>query len=224
METTSTIQAPSKGSEIAKTGNKAQVLMTANSQVKSLLQEYFTKSIESIVELPGRKKTDLIIRFADSSVAKCQLKHGKGDGRGHSVDRRSLTNFPLDDTGKELLSNVCLKKGTNRPIVNNPLTLIPLILLGVEEDAKPTHFICVRFDPTTDELLYLSIATTEKVIEKLQERTYTAINPKRTCVHISPDMYLQRKGGGKKDSRPDDIQTKLKSFPEGTMNVIYEKP
>jgi len=210
-------------SEIAKTGNKAQVLMTTNPQVKALLQEYFHILIESIVELPGRKKTDLIIRFADNSVSRCQLKHGKGDGRGHSVDRRCLLNFPLDDTGKELLGNVCLKKGTNRPIVNNPLTLIPLILLGVEEDAKPTHFISARFDPATDELLYLSIATTEKVIEKLQERIYPTINPKRTCVHISPDIYLQRKGGGKKDSRPDDIQTKLKSFPEGTMTVMYEK-
>jgi hypothetical protein len=62
-----------------------------------------------------------------------------------------------------------------------------------------------------------------KAIEKLQERTYTTVDPKRTCIHISPDIYLQRKGGGTKDSRPDDIQTKLKSFPEGTMTVIYEK-
>ena len=31
-----------------------------------------------------------------------------------------------------------------------------------------------------------------------------------TCLHLSPNIYLQRKGGGSKDKNPDDIQAKIK--------------
>ncbi|NBV35461.1 MAG: hypothetical protein EBR81_17150, partial [Proteobacteria bacterium] len=47
-------------------------------------------------------------------------------------------------------------------------------------------------------------------VAALKEEIYAEMVPKRTCVHLSPSIYLQRKGGGKTDKRPDQIQTKWK--------------
>ena len=73
----------------------------------------------------------------------------------------------------------------------------------------PTHFVHVIFE--SDELKTFKIGTAEAVIAALNAVAYPMLVPKKTCVHISPLMYLQRKGGGKKDHAPDDIQLKLKS-------------
>ena len=45
----------------------------------------------------------------------------------------------------------------------------------------------------------------------LHKELYEVMEPKRTCVHLSPICYLQRKGGGgKKDANPDNIQMKFR--------------
>ena len=44
------------------------------------------------------------------------------------------------------------------------------------------------------------------------------------CVHLSPSCYLQRKGGGKTDRHPDDIQMKVKfnnAFEAGVYTTIF---
>jgi hypothetical protein len=48
---------------------------------------------------------------------------------------------------------------------------------------------------------------------------YESCLPKRTCVYLSPLVYLQRKGGGKKDHSPNHIQAKLRAMPD-CMTVI----
>ena len=57
-------------------------------------------------------------------------------------------------------------------------------------------------------------------MEKLLSELYPILTPKKTCVHLSPRLYLQRKGGGSKDHAPDHIQLKLKSMPDGMVRLL----
>lgn len=212
----------SKNSLVAKHGNKAEQYFCQNLNVKHSLEAYFDKPIASIDTFEyKRKKTDILTKFADGSHSKLQLKNGAGNNRGWSADRRSVDTFPICDEGKTLLKNVCLKRDTYRPVVTNPPELIPTLLLGSDDEMKPDHFVHTEFD-TDGTLKKLSIASAKKIIEALQAENYTELCPKRTCVHIGPNLYLQRKGGGSADSKPDDIQLKVKDFPKNTMVCIYD--
>ena len=42
------------------------------------------------------------------------------------------------------------------------------------------------------------------------------LKPNGTCLHLSPNIVLQRKGGGKTDHAPNHIQAKLKI----TQNIL----
>ena len=202
----------SKNSRVAKSGTQAEKNMCSNPEVKRLLEGYFKKEIKTISEIPGRKKSDNLVTFIDGSTAKLQLKTGIGNGRGWSVDRRPLVKLSLNDEGKTLVGNVCLKQGPERPVAMKSDNLIDTLLCGDEKDTIPTHFVHSIFDK--DNILKrLDIGDANDVITLLKEESYAELLPKRTCVHLSPHLYLQRKGGGSKDHRPDHIQLKLRSFP-----------
>lgn len=172
-------------------------------------------------KITGQKKSDVRVVCTDGTQYNLQLKSGTGGGRGWSCDRRSLSNLPVDPVGQTLIGNLCLKKGTERPVVSQPVTLIAELLLGTEAEFQPTHFVHIAVNKTTGDLQELSICDTATVLHSLQQEAYTSLEPKRTCVHLGPRMYLQRKGGGSKDHSPDDIQLKLKSFPEEIMTRVY---
>jgi hypothetical protein len=107
--------------------------------------------------IKGRKKSDVRVVFGDETEALLQLKHGKGNGRGWSADRRSVSGFSV---GQTLLANVCLKRGTERPEVERSETLISDLLLGKEY--VPTHFVHVIF--ADDEVQTLKIGTADAVM------------------------------------------------------------
>lgn len=216
-----TITQISRNAATAIHGNKAEDRLCTLPIIKTLLETYFGKPIKTLAKVPGKKKSDLLITFEDASVAKIQNKDGKGNGRGWSADRRSVERLPVCEVAKTLLSNVCLKKAADRPIAPVPPTLIADLLLGSDEDTKPTHFTHTDFHKETGDLLTLSIAPAATVLAALNEKTYKELLAKRTCVHISPLMYLQRKGGGSKDHAPDDIQLKLKEIPSEIMTCLY---
>jgi hypothetical protein len=91
------------------------------------------------------------------------------------------------------------------------------MIFGTDEEYKPTYFIHTVFNTKTWELLQLSICSAEDMYAALCKEAYPTLVAKRTCVHLSPRIYLQRKGGGKKDHSPDDIQLKIKSYPSDIM-------
>lgn len=203
-----------RNAQIAKCGNAAERFMCSNADVRTRLGNYFKKPIANIDLIKGRKKSDNLITFEDGTTCKLQNKDGQGDNRGWSVDRRDVSNMPLDDTGKHLLGVVCLKRPGERVNVDSHPNLIRDLLLGTDPRYVPDYFTHSIFHKETGELLSLSIAPTDKVIDALTTIAYPQLVAKRTCVHISPLMYLQRKGGGKSDSAPDDIQLKMKSLPD----------
>lgn len=211
------MQTLSKHAIIARNGNSAERVLCNNVQQ---FEAYFGKSITSIALVPGRRKSDVSIQFADGTTARLQNKDGDGNHRGWSIDRRALDALPLDTNGKTLLDNVCLHPNEERPIAVCPSTLVAELLLGTDPATAPTHFTHTIVDPQTGTLRHLSIAPADEVIGALTQTLYPTLVPKRTCVHLSPLLYFQRKGGGSKDHAPDHIQVKLKSFPDGILHVL----
>ena len=123
-----------------------------------------------------------------------------------------MDKYPISDEGRQLLGNVCLKQGAERPVVKMPENIINVLILGTEPTTAPTYFTHTRFD-TSGTLIEFSICPTPVVMAELHKEAHSDMVPKRTCVHLSPQIYLQRKGGGKADHSPDDIQAKIKSLP-----------
>jgi hypothetical protein len=201
-------------------GNSAERNLCNTPRVKDLFAAYFKKPVETITQVAGRKKADVVVVFNDKTSVRIQNKDGVGNGRGWSADRRPIDRVPLDEDGKTLVANVCLKRGEYRPAVARPSTLIGELLLGTDPDATPEYFTHSVFHKETGELLSMSIGSADSVLSVLNDEAYDILVAKRTCVHISPRMYLQRKGGGSKDHAPNDIQLKLKSLPETAMTHL----
>ena len=199
--------------QVARLGNKAEAIVCSNKQSLAAFATHFGKPIQRATLIPGKKKSDILLEFEDSTVARLQNKNGTGGGRGWSVDRRAVNNLPLEEAAKLLLSNVCLKKGTDRPEICQPKGLLQMLLLGSDEAYRPTHYTHSVLDKSSGEIKELQICTAEEMMEALSKELYPNLVAKKTCVHLSPRLYLQRKGGGSKDHAPDDIQLKLTSMP-----------
>jgi hypothetical protein len=211
-----------KNATNARNGNASEKMFCNNAEIKQVLETYLRRPIKRIRLETPRKKSDIIVEFEDGSCTRIQNKDGKGNNRGWSADRRGVQQMPLEEDGKTLLYNVCLKGGTHRPTVENSASLTQELLLGAEKDTQPDYFTHTEFDHVEQKLIKFSIGRVEDVMHSFTAIAYPRLEAKRTCVHISSLLYLQRKGGGKTDARPNDIQLKLKAFPDGTMHCIYD--
>jgi hypothetical protein len=199
-------------SAIAKNGNRAEKILSTQASIKQALEAYFQKPIYTITTIPGRKKSDNTIEFNDGKKIHFQNKDGDGSGRGWSVDRREATDHGQNADLHTLLKSVCLRGNTTRPEVDATIShqVLETCILGSDETFKPAFITHTISDKTTGVITKLSICPTPIFMQTLQAEVYDKMVPKRTCVHISPSMYLQRKGGGKTDNNPDHIQAKFK--------------
>jgi len=199
-------------STIAKNGNRAEKVLSIQPSIKLALEHYFQKPIATIKTVPGRKKSDNTIEFHDGTWLHFQNKDGDGSGRGWSVDRRDITEHGTDADFHTLLQSVCLRGKTTRPEIPAEISrqVLATCILGEDATFKPAYITHTVSDKTTGEITQLSICPTPLFMETLLAEIYPTMIPKRTCVHISPSMYLQRKGGGKSDNNPDHIQAKFR--------------
>lgn len=201
----------SKNSTVAKNGFKAERAICLQEDLKQSLELYFETEIEEISCIKTRKKSDIKLKFKKGSETVTQNKDGDGGGRGWSVDRRKVDAYN-DEPLTTLLKTLCLKKGTEKPTVTSDISkqVINMCMLGIEEEYAPKYFTHTKSDKTTGKIISLGICPTDKLMAFLYNELYPEMVPKRTCVHLSPNCYLQRKGGGKKDHAPDDIQMKFR--------------
>ena len=194
-------------------GVKAEKLLRTCPLVRSALSNYFGKPIREIQDVPGRKKSDHHIIFEDGTRQNVQQKNGTGGGRGWSFDRRPLCHMPLTDSANGLLRTVCLDRSNGwRSTVQLELALLDSLLLGDDEQMEPHYFIHTMTDK--DGITSLSISPADVFVKTIKDDAYPHLKSKRTCVHLTPLVYLQRKGGGKTDHSPDDIQAKITRCPD----------
>ena len=196
----------SQGATIAINGIRAEKRICSQENIRTKLESYFKKKIQTFKCVPC-KKYDILITFEDGSFTTIQNKDG-GGGRGWSVDRRNVEKYN-DIQFIVLLNTVCLKNGNDKPEVIKLIATnsIHTCLLGEDPPQYFTHTIS---DKKTGTIISISICDKNTLIDFITNEQFDLVQPKRTCVHLSPSIYLQRKGGGKTDSRPDDIQMKLK--------------
>ena len=221
----------SKNARTAKSGFDAEHIFCSQKNVVHALETYFGEPIKRVNQVPGRKKTDVIVEFASGVPSvKIQIKNGC-NGRGWSVDRRHVDKMGDGDDDdddanlKILLNTLCLKDGSNRrPQVSNIVSerVLAACMLGGEEEFVPDYFVHTTTSNVDGKkrINSMSICSTRDVMLFMYTTAYTTMLPKRTCVHINPCCYLQRKGGGKTDHSPDDIQMKVKFNDVAIKNIF----
>jgi hypothetical protein len=220
MEERCTTDVKSKNSQVASNGNLAEDILCKSSDILDKLgTQYFKKKIVYCEKIK-KKKSDLRFIFEDGTSTIIQLKSGTGGGHGWSFDRRKLMNMPISELFKDLLNTVCLKSGGERKTVSNDRSLLSRLFLGDEELTKPQHFVHVIVKD--GKITSLSVCPTALFIDTLVNDMYENCDAKRTCVHLTPLIYLQRKGGGKKDNSPDDIQAKLRRMPNCMTEITLD--
>jgi hypothetical protein len=208
------------GSDTAKSGFKAEEIFRTRLDINNALTIYFDKPLKVIVKAKHGAKYDNEIIFNDGTRIKVQNKKFKElGGRGDSFDRRHIS-----------------KTFNNQLIIDN-LTLLSLIKPQNMSDEKKDEFqtLCTNnFEDITQYLkktligenlnkndiwvfmeadgefsnIKLYIIDSDKLYTFIEKSINISV--KKTCLHISPYIYLQRKGGDKKDHSPNDIQAKLK--------------
>ena len=196
-------------SNIAKNGFRAEKQICLQENVKRSLETYFKKHIKEF-QCVIRKKYDILIKFEDDSTTTIQNKDG-GGGRGWSVDRRSVSKYENVEF-ITLLNTLCLKVGSEKPSICKSVATksITTCLLGDSKEERPQYFTHTTSDKISGKILEIGICDTNTLIHFITNEQYSEVVPKKTCVHLSPSIYLQRKGGGKTDHHPDDIQMKFK--------------
>lgn len=180
--------------------------------------------IENFVEFPTEKKTDCIVH---PSLLKIQVKKicSFQKDRGHHIDRRSLSRMSSFFHEKEkieiLMKKLFISKNINdsekellRTLLNKDsrgiFDLILCVFLGEHKYYRPQYIVFI--DTSDSEVCRFYICHVHKLVGFLLKHHHVSV--KKTCIHFGKNLYLQRRGGSKTDSRPDDIQTKFCVSPE----------
>ena len=211
------------GSDTAKSGFKAEEIFRTYPNIKNSLENYFKKPIKEIIKAPHGEKYDNVIIFEDGSNYKIQNKKILNlGGRGDSFDRRHINNTFDNPFIRKYLTLLTLIRPSSRStymteaqkkdivlLCNNNLQDIKQFIKKtlVGEKNKNDYWCIMKTDKkfSTINLYIIKTETFYNFIEKSIE-----VTAKRTCLHLNPYIYLQRKGGGNKDCAPNHIQSKLK--------------
>ena len=214
------IPSVTRNATTARAGYRAETILCEQASILAAFTAYFGRGpIQSVVPISGRKKSDIRVTFADATSVNIQNKDGDGSGRGWSVDRRNVGDHMANPEFQTLLTNVCLRSEGERPVVTDevPMTVLTYAICGDDVANEPDFLTHTKCDPATGAILEISIAPMWTVMTTLWDELYPEMVPKRTCVHLSPSIYLQRKGGGgATETRPDQIQMKWRLTPAVT--------
>ena len=210
-------------SHIARIGNKAQNIICSQSTAVAAL------GADRIILDQHGKKTDVIAYFPDGSTQRLQVKNTDTSAkttRGHSVDRRSWIDFvrslrslslraALHDMtlkqkrvkGQTWLCNLFNRECSSR---EESELILRRSLLGDDPSHAPSQFVATRLNADKTAIVEMSTCPTHILVDHLVSTLYARPRLVKSCIELAPNVYLQRKGGDKKDSRASDIQTKIK--------------
>jgi len=212
-------------SQIALDGYKNEEYFRNDIGIKNVLEQYFQKPINNIIKKSHGKKTDNIIIFSDNSIINIQNKKFEYfGGRGNSFDRRHIKNTFDNQFLRKYLTYLTLFRPTKRTsnmtneqkkdfkkLVNNNLNdilkYIKKSLIGSninENDYFVMTFKSKNKKDDNESYIISSIKLYNYIKNNIN------IQIKRTCLHLSNNIYLQRKGSDKTDKNPNHIQAKFK--------------
>jgi len=232
-ETSPPVSAGTINSEAAKSGHRMERMVMEDPTVRHHLNTFTGKELVSCKKLHG-KKTDLQFTATDGSHVNLQIKKfEKFGGPGDSFHRGKLDTMFTDPRIREGITSLMLNRTHPRAtsmtpeakqelvdICNLPvckdelLTTLRRNFIGQDEYANHYWMIVHTNKAMTDQHIY--IVPSEDLFAYILRTIHIDIKPKKngTCLHLSPNIVLQRKGGGKTDASPDDIQAKFKITPE----------
>jgi hypothetical protein len=231
-----TLTEPSQGSLTATSGFKAEDIFRTDESIKCQLEKYFEKKIISRNKIHG-KKYDTKINFEDGTSINIQNKKIENlGGRGDSFDRRPIEKTFKSEWIRKYLTFLTLIRKSKKEtfmsegqkidfmkLCNNNLDdilqYLKKTLIGEDQEEMNEYWSIMKTNKTfTNMELY--IISSKKLFEFIEQTIKIDIKLKKngTCLHLSPYIALQRKGGGNTDSRPNDIQAKLK-FTQEILNL-----
>jgi hypothetical protein len=229
------MQESSKNSLTAKSGFKAEDIFRSDPLIKSQLESYFGKKIVSLNKIHG-KKYDTKIYFEDGSSINIQNKKIENlGGRGDSFDRRHIKDTFINQLIRKYLTVLTLIRKTKTETLMNECQKIDFIklcndnlqdikqyikktLIGEEPEMNQYWVIMKTNKEFANKEIYVISST--KLFEFIESTIKIDIKLKKngTCLHLSPHIALQRKGGGDTDNSPNHIQAKLK-FTQEILNL-----
>ena len=217
----------SKNSLIAKSGIKAEKIFITDNEIKKALETYFKLKIVSMEQIV-KEKYDTIITFNDNTKLKIQNKKIENlGGRGDSFDRRHIKNTFENQFIRKYLTYLSLIRKSKTEtfmtndqkkdfinLCNNNLidikNYIKKTLLG--ENDKENNYWCIMKTDKNFNKIEIYVLSSLQLYEFISSSIKIDIKMKKngTCLHLSPNISLQRKGGGNTDNYPNHIQAKLK--------------
>lgn len=217
----------SKNSLIAKSGFKAEEIFRTDKEIKTALETYFKLIIDLIEKIHG-KKYDTLITFNNNTKVNIQNKKIETLGcRGDSFDRRHIKNtFENPFIRKYLTLLSLIRKSKTETFMtkeqkqdfinlcncnlNDVKQYIKKTLIG--ENGEENNYWCIMKTDKNFNKIELYVLSSLKLYEFICGSIKIDIKMKKngTCLHLSPYISLQRKGGGNTDNSPNHIQAKFK--------------
>lgn len=211
----------------AKSGFKAEEIFITNDVIKIALEKYFQLNIINMETKRGYKY-DTLITFNNNTTTHIQNKKIENlGGRGDSFDRRHIKNTFDNQFIRKYLTHLSLvRKNKNETFMtesqkqdfiylcNNNLTditqYIKKTLIG--KDGEENHYWCIMKTDKNFKNIELYMLSSVKLYDFIYNSIKIDIKMKKngTCLHLSPYISLQRKGGGNTDYSPNHIQAKFK--------------
>ena len=199
---------------VAKGGFKVEKFFRECPIIRSKLSKFFNWSITDIKKSPHGLKHDNIVHIGDAQIPIQNKKFKNFGGRGDSFDRRFIANAFTHPDIQIQLDELCNRRSMNKEQKASFEELLKANTAEVKQYifsciGDSLYWVFIHTDDCSEYTMYI-IATSH-----LKEWIYQNIDiqVKRTCVHLTPNIYIQRKGGGKTDPHPEHVQIKLKITP-----------
>jgi len=207
----------------ARTGFRAEKLMTTQPNVIAALSKYFGEPIDIKLGIHG-KKADICVSLPKDEK---KLQNKNGDSDFHQFGRLSIDQLyePFRELEASLIPHRFLNKGItktrkNRPIytpftgsprqptVEDAKMLILQTLKGLDPNHEPTHL--------TNTMVVNGVITTLKIIsldvfiEEVNKRVITpVVKSSGTVVDLGAGFTIQFHGSHLGDDNPDHVQVKF---------------
>jgi hypothetical protein len=209
------------GSKTAKGGYRAEKHFRENKKVKESLEAFLKNKIKEIKKSKHGKKHDNIIVLEDESEIKIQNKKIVNEnGRGNSFNRGKIDEINHDEIIKNLKKLSYSRPTKTTTSMENEEKKEFIELCNNNKDILKNYitnclgennYWCFMKSNDNFDNIELYIISHKELINYLLKNIKISIPLKKTgtCLRLSDNIYLQRKGGGKTDKNPDDLQSKL---------------